>query len=106
MATKHEVLAKLARHIGQGNGIRGEDLARDLGIPSREVRKHITELVNVDGIGICGYPATGYFIASNEEELKNTIKFHTDRALHELKKASSLSGLPLEELMGQMCLET
>lgn len=106
MATKHDVLAKLATHIGKRNPIGGEDLARQLGIPSRMLRKHITTLINVDGIGICGHPATGYYIASSPDELENTINFHKGRALHELKKASSLSGLPLEELLGQMHLET
>ena len=106
MATKHDVLAQLARHIGRGNGIRGEDLARQLGIPSRELRKHISTLINDDRIGICGHPATGYFIASNPQELQDTAKFHRSRALHELKKESSLTGLPLADLIGQLHLNT
>lgn len=106
MATKHEVLAVLARHIGKRNGIRGEDLARAIGAPSREVRKHITTLVNDDRIGICGHPATGYYIASSKAEIDKTIEFHTSRALHELKKASSLSKQPLADLVGQLHLKT
>lgn len=106
MATKHDVLAVLARHIGKRNGIKGEDLARALNTPSREVRKHITNLVNDDGIGICGHPATGYYIAATSDELQNTIDFHTQRALHELKKASSLSKQPLSDLVGQLHLRT
>lgn len=106
MATKHEVLAVLARHIGKGNGIRGEDLARAIGVPSREVRKHITNLVNDDQIGICGHPATGYYIASSKQEIDETVEFHRSRALHELKKASSLTGQPLADLVGQLHLKT
>lgn len=106
MATKHEVLAVLATHIGKRNGIRGEDLAIKVGAPPREIRKHITNLVNDEQIAICGHPATGYYIASSMQEIEETVEFHRSRALHELKKASSLSKQPLADLVGQLHLRT
>ncbi len=106
MATTHDLTAVLARHIGRGNGIRGEDLAKLLGLESRQVRKLISDAIEEDGTAICGHPSTGYFIASNADELMETVDFHKHRALHELRKASQLSKIPLSDLIGQLHLPT
>lgn len=102
---RHLVLAALQRHIGMGNGIKGRDLAARLGCSGRELRDHISELIFRDQVHIGGRPTTGYFIAEQPAELVDTVKFHHKRGLHELKKASVLSGKPLLELAGQEQLD-
>lgn len=104
-ATKNDVMAKLVFHIGAINGIRAADLARELGTTERRLRALITELIE-DGVGVCGHPSTGYYIARTPAELEATIEFHKSRALHELHKASRLSKIPLPDLVGQLKLRT
>lgn len=106
MATTHDLTAVLKHHIGRGRGIRGEDLAKCLGLETRQVRKLISVAIEEDGAAICGHPSTGYFIASNAEELMETVDFHKGRAMHELRKASRLSKIPLPDLIGQLHLKT
>lgn len=106
MATKHDLLAKLQQHIGAANGIRGEDLARELDVPVRQVRHLISLAIEEDGSAICGTPATGYYMARIASELKQTIDFHKSRALNELRKASRLARIPLPDLIGQLHLRT
>jgi len=106
MATIHDLTAVLAHHIGRGRGIRGDDLAKRLGLESRQVRKLISDAIEENGTAICGHPSTGYFIASNADELMATVDFHKHRALHELRKASRLSKIPLPDLIGQLHLKT
>lgn len=105
-ATKNDVMAKLVFHIGAADGIRAADLARELDITERRLRHLITDLIEEDGIGICGHPSTGYYVARTPEELEATIEFHKTRALHELHKASRLSKIPLPDLVGQLKLRT
>ena len=45
-------------------------------------------------------------MAATEEELIETIDWHTRRAKHELAKASALSKHPLREIAGQLKLPT
>jgi hypothetical protein len=106
MATKHDLMAKLAKHIGSVNGIKGSELAFQLGIPGRQLRQLISDTIKEDGIAICGYPATGYFIAKSAEELQGTIDFHRSRAKHELSKARQLKHAALADLSGQLHLRT
>lgn len=106
MASKADLQAILARHIGAKNGIRARDLAGELDITERELRKMISLLIIEDGAGIAGTPAHGYFMPANASELDETVEFHKHRALHELLKASRLSGKPLAELAGQLRLKT
>jgi hypothetical protein len=55
---------------------------------------------------VCGHPATGYFIASNREELEETCQFLRSRAMHSLVLEAKLRGLPLADLVGQLRLKT
>lgn len=105
MATKADLQAVLARHIGADCGISARNLAAQLDISERELRKMISLLIIEDGAGIAGTPASGYFIPATPAELNETVEFHKHRALHELLKASRLSGIPLLELAGQMRLK-
>lgn len=106
MATKHDLLQVLSEHIGAAKGIRGQDLAHLLNVSTRELRKLISQTIQQDATAICGQPSTGYYIASCEKELKSTIEFHKCRAMHELRKASQLSKIPLADLVGQLHLRT
>ncbi len=105
MATKHDVDAALFLHTGKANGIKAEDLARQLNCEPRQVRLLVTEL-RLDGRGICGHPKTGYYIAETNEELEETCAFLRSRALHSLALESKLRHVPLVELLGQMRLKT
>lgn len=105
MANRADLIAALSRHIGRDNGIRARDLAAELAISERELRKLISEAIIDDGKAILGIPATGYFIAATTEETLETAAQHVKRARHELLKASRLTGTPLLELAGQMRLK-
>jgi transposase len=105
MATKHDLMARMAFHIGKGHGIKCTDLAQQLDVPERQVRTLVSE-AREDGIAICGTPATGYYVAATSEELNETLEFLKNRALHSLQLASRLSKIPLPDLMGQMHLRT
>lgn len=105
-ATYQDVIAALTHHIGQSRGICARDLAAQLSITERRLRSLISEAIEEEGTAICGHPSTGYFIAANAEELAHTIEFHRARALHELRKVSRLSNVPMPELLGQLKLRT
>lgn len=107
LEAKAAVLEQLANfHVGQHYGVRSRDLAQRLGIETRELRDHVTAL-REDGIGVCGTPETGYFIAQNDEELERfCIKFLRDRAMHSLRVISRLTHTALPVLVGQLPLES
>jgi hypothetical protein len=107
--TKDDLLAVLQQCIGRDKGLSAAHLAGRLGLPlasgPRLVRELVTEL-RTDGIAVCGHPATGYFIASNREELEETCQFLRSRAMHSLVLEAKLRGLPLADLVGQLRLKT
>lgn len=105
MATKAALLAVLQRHIGAGQGLACDAIARDLGCEARHIRVLVTEL-RMDGIALCGTPRDGYFIASTAEELEHTLAFLRSRAMHSLVLESKLRHLPLRELLGQIRIDT
>lgn len=92
-------------HTGHENGITSETLAFRLGISERDVRTLVTEL-RQDGHAVCAHPATGYFLARDDNELNTTIRFLTDRALKSLLIAAQLRRMPLADLVGQLKLPT
>lgn len=110
--TANLVLGVLGGHIGQASGIRGEDLARkvaghegrDLHV-ERLVRHFIEELRN-EGAHICGTPATGYFLAANDEELNRSLLFLYSRAMASLRQISAMKRVSLPDLRGQLKLPT
>ena len=105
MATKHDLQAVLARHVGKFSGVTASTLAATLDIPARAVRHLVTEL-REDGVAVCGHPGTGYFIAANNEELEATCAFLRSRAMHSLQLESTLRHVPLPDLLGQLRLKT
>lgn len=103
--TKHDLMALMVFHCGNRYGISAKQIAEKLNIPERRVRHLVTEC-REDGVAICGHPSTGYFVAQTAAEMQETLDFLKDRALHSLKLASTLSKLPLADLIGQLHLRT
>ena len=101
----HQLLAVLQSHIGSGRGITAHALAATLCMQERQVRHQITDL-REDGIAVCGTPQHGYYIAETAEELQATCDFLRGRALHSLMLESRLRKVSLNELLGQMRLNT
>lgn len=99
--TKHDLMAAMLNHLGSENAISSRQLSIDLDITERKVRGLVTEC-RLEGFAICGHPKSGYFMARNQEELEETLKFLRHRALTSLKLASVLGNIPLGDLIGQL----
>lgn len=104
--TTHDAIAALALHVGEARGVSARELSAQLGCTERRLRSLISEAIEEHGTAICGHPSTGYYIAATAAELQRTIEFHRARALHELRKMSRLSNIPLPDLLGQLRLKT
>lgn len=105
MATMHDLVAVLQRHIGAGAGMSVEQLAFALFVTPREVRKLVSR-AREEGIAICAHPKTGYYIASTAEDLERTCAFLRSRAMHSLVLEARLRKTSLAELLGQIKLNT
>lgn len=103
--TKDQLLATLQHHIGRNQGVGAVPLAGLLRCNKRQVR-HLVTALRMDGIAVCGHPATGYFIASTPDEIEQTCRYLRDRAMTSLVLESKLRGLPLADLLGQLRLPT
>ena len=95
----------LTGRIGRKWGVRASTLALQLECTLRTVRELVTEL-RMDGVAVCGHPASGYFIAQTREELEQTCAFLRSRAMHSLVLESKLRQMPLADLLGQLHLPT
>jgi len=113
--TANLVLGVLGGHIGEKNGITCEQLARKVTAtqdrPERDlraerlVRKMIQEL-RTEGFHICGTPETGYFLASNGDELDRTCAFLYARAMTTLVQIARMKKVSVPDLRGQLKLPT
>lgn len=101
---KATLLTTLASHTGRANGISGSALAQRMGLPSRRVRKLVTE-ARRDGALILGTPKTGYYMATNAAEFNEFVHFIHSRAMHSLYTLSLLRKVSLPTLLGQISLE-
>ncbi len=100
------LVALLAEHhIGAAHGITGHELAAQLGIPGRRVRK-LVEASRTSGVAICGLPSTGYYIAENAGDVESTCHFLRSRSMKTLMLEARLRKLTLPDLLGQLKLET
>lgn len=102
--TKHDLMASMLNHCGKDNAISSRALAFKVGVTERKVRMLVTECRH-DGTAICGHPTTGYFVASTQAELEETLEFLRHRALTSLKLASTLGNIPLGDLIGQLHID-
>lgn len=100
-AERSRLLSVMQQHIGAAHGISAKDLAASVGSDERQVRRVISDL-REDGYSICGTPGTGYFIASNAEELNACCEFLRSRALHSLRLEARLRNLALPDLIDQL----
>ena len=104
--TAADLLQVLARdHTGHERGITAQALSFKTGLAEREIRAHVTAL-RKEGFPVCAHPATGYFLAADEAELRSTIQFLTDRAVTSLRTAAQLSQQALPDFIGQLKLPT
>lgn len=109
MISRDTVQFALACHIGQASGVRARDLVAEIcdsdtsQALERQLRAVIEEL-RLEGRPICGHPATGYFIAQNQEELQRTADFLRDRATKSFVQAARMLGISLPDLVGQLRL--
>ena len=108
--TTANVLAALARHIGAGQGIRGDRLVAEiLGEHDAAAERHLRQVVTtlrLEGHHVCARPETGYFLAATAEELDETIEFLYDRALASLSQIARMKRISLPDLRGQLHLPT
>ena len=95
----------LARHRGAANRIGGEALANECVLTGRAVRLAVTEL-RMQGIGVCGRPETGYFLANSAQELEPTCQFLRSRALKSLVLEARMRNVALADLLGQLRIPT
>jgi hypothetical protein len=96
--TKAQVLAELQLHVGRDNGIHGRDLVARITNQvmhqpalERQVRDFIVEL-RMDQHRICGYPASGYYMAANQKEFDDTCVFLLERASTTVDQVAAMKG--------------
>lgn len=96
--TKEQVLAELQRHVGRENGIHGRDLVAQItnqvtNQPAleRAVRDFIVEL-RMDQHRVCGYPASGYYMAATQKEFDDTCVFLLERASTTVDQVAAMKG--------------
>lgn len=102
--TATDLLVILSRHQGAAAGVRGQDLAAQLQVPERLVRRLVSEL-REQGIAICAHPANGYFVPVTPEELQQSCEFLEHRALKSLRLMSRMTNVALPTLLGQLALK-
>lgn len=104
------LLAALRNHIGRERGVTASALVREIygwtdAPAERNLRSLIVEL-RLQGHHVCAHPRDGYFLAADEAELEETMKFLRDRAMTSLTQASRMRGISIPDLVGQMHLPT
>lgn len=104
-ANATRLLLVLGDHRGVGNGIGVRDLAAKAMLTERAVRLAVTEL-RLQGIGVCGRPETGYFLATSAAELEPTLQFIRSRAMTSLVLEARLRNVALPDLIGQLRVPT
>ena len=91
----------MQRHVGATHGIGVKALAERVMLSERRVRRVISDL-REEGFSICGLPGTGYFIASNAEEMNACCEFLHQRAMHSLRLEAKLRRQALPDLINQL----
>lgn len=99
--TASELALVMARHMGRANGISCKHLAEQCHVPERHIRKLVSEL-RFEGTAIVGKPETGYYVATEPEDVQEFVDFHFARARHSLAMVSKVRGMAMPELLGQL----
>ena len=84
---------------------RAEALAALLCVTERQLRALISE-AREQGVAICATPETGYYIATEPDEIERCCAFLRSRAMHSLRLEAQLRRIPLPDLIGQLHLPT
>jgi hypothetical protein len=108
--TRADLLQVLSRHVGAWRGVHMRDLARALdpnaGLATERRARDLIAALRAEGHHICGHPATGYYMASNPDELDGTCRFLYDRAMSSLRQVAAMKRVSLPDLEGQLRLRT
>lgn len=111
---KFSVVSALKNHIGKSRGVTGEKLVSEIldvdvrlvkEVDKRRFRKVVEEL-RMEGLPICGYPGSGYYMAADDKELIDTCLFLYDRSMTTLKQVARMRGVSELDLKGQLRLPT
>lgn len=97
------LINELSQHLGQGRGIRADELAQALHITPRRLRLAISR-AREEGFSICGHPRTGYYMPETAAELERACAFLHARAMHSLRLLARMRRVALPTLMGQLLL--
>jgi predicted DNA-binding transcriptional regulator YafY len=94
---------RMAQHLGRNKGINADALALALQISPRRLRRLISQ-TRLQGVAICGKPATGYYMPETADELAEACNFLMRRALHSLKLMELMRTTAMPTLAGQQLL--
>lgn len=97
------LINRMAQHMGRDKGVNADGLALALGISPRRLRRLISQ-TRLQGVAICGKPATGYYMPKTPEELAEACNFLMRRALHSLKLMELMRSTAMPTLAGQQLL--
>ena len=97
----------LALHRGRGAAISMASVARELGIGSRPVQRIIKHLIEDHGepIGSATVPPTGYYVITNEPEVRAAVAQLEHRLGSLARRIARLRRIAPEEVFGQMRME-
>ena len=101
------VWSVLRSHRGQGGAIKKVQLARLCGLPEREMRNVIKDLIQTHHlpIGSTSKPPYGYFIIETPDEAAEVCEREYRRALSVLYKIKCLRNISARELAGQIKID-
>lgn len=109
--TRDSLLAVLRGHIGRARGVTARALCREVlghepnGGDERHLRDLVVEL-RLAGHHVCAHPRSGYFLASNAEELEETCAFLHARSMSGLRQESAMRRVSIPDLVGQQRIPT
>lgn len=97
----------IAERHGRANAISASDIARETGLPDREVRRVVKALIEHHGCPIASspHPPAGYFIPAELPEIINALESLKGRALSILVRMSRLKRTTLRETVDQLLLD-
>ncbi len=104
---ERKVLEILDRHRGKDKAIRVPDLAEQIDMDGRTVRKVVKHLVEFHHISIGSTPSgvAGYYMIRTADEAWEVFLSLRRRALSILRRATAFQKATLPELLGQLSLE-
>lgn len=94
----------LQRHKGAATAVPMEDLARTVGLSTRELQIQIKHLIEHHGqlIGSATGAPHGYYLVTDAKELSRAKRQLWNRAMSNLVRIARLDRISVEEVFGQM----